>query len=170
MTLRTTLTAAVTAAALALGAPAPAIAGPDKNDILKLLAGAAVVGLIAREVQRNGGLGQGLGQGLNIFNPAPQYNPPVQRAPVFRDPVIETPRRPVRNTYSSVLPAECALEYQGRQGWSRVYGANCLADTGFRTRLPEYCAMDIRTSRGERVVYEESCLREAGFRAGSQRY
>jgi len=151
MTLRSTLTAAVAAAALAFGSAAPAAADPDTQDLIAFLAGVAALSIIANGVNQ----------------PEPTYYPqptPVypQPYPVYPRPVYPHPQ-PTPTPHYSGLPTKCAIKFQTRNGWERGYTSDCLARAGLSRGLPSHCLRELRTTSGWNRIYGDYCLRQAGY-------
>lgn len=141
----TTLSAAAIALSGMVAAPAPARAETD--EFVKFLLGAAAIGLIASQANRN----------RATERAAP---PPVRHVPPARhdDWRRDDWRRDL------VVPASCLFDVQGRYGPRPVIGARCVERWDRRADLPEACVFDIRPGQGERRVYGLHCLRDRGYR------
>lgn len=122
---------------------APAFAGKKEDDLVRFLAGAAVIYMIAKQAEAQQNRGQ------------------VQRryAPVQR-------RAPAR-LHRRVLPARCRVDYQNNHGrWRVGYLRRCTQNNTFRPgRLPQACIRDAWTARGHRLVYNRHCMRQRGWQA-----
>jgi hypothetical protein len=143
------LTAFVAATAIALsgmGAAAPVQA--DDKDVLKLILGAAAVGLL-----------------LNQMNKNRQRTPVVTSGP-RTDWTPDT--RPT--TYRGSVPGECVMDVTVNNRLREVVSQRCLREFGMDSRVPAECAFDIRTSVGTRTVYGPECLRDYGYRIEQARY
>lgn len=152
-TLPRRLTAMLAAAAIALGSlvatTAPAAA--SDRDLLRFLAGAATIAIIAKGVRDHNRRGQAQAA------PLPQpVHPDRGRPGGHRPPHVG----PVR------LPQECASRYRVRgHGVMTYYSARCLERSGISARaLPNSCLQHVQTNRGPRPAYQGACLQQAGFR------
>lgn len=160
--LTTTLSAAAVALAGLVAAPAPARA--DEEDLIKLLLGAAAIGLIVNEANRRGGLAaraapppfQGFPQ--QGFQPPGHRNPPGVRNGQRDD------WRGDRRDRDRIVPASCLFDLPGRYGPRPVVGARCVNGWDQRAAMPPACLFDVRTRQGERQVYGLECLRDRGYR------
>lgn len=139
MKLRSTLTAVVASAALALASTAPVRADPNARDVIAFIAGLAVLGLIA-----NGSNSQ----------PAPNPVPVPYPRPVPHPYPVPIPPRPIHYA----MPPHCVIKVQTRHGWEKYYSRNCLYQFGFRHPLPNRCEVQIRDGRGWQRAYAEFCL------------
>lgn len=140
--LTASLAALAVAASTLVAAPAPARAGED--DLIKFILGAAAIGLILNETQKN--------------RPAAR----AQQAP----PHHAVPRHaaPHRQRQAKVIPASCLFDVQGRYGPRPVVGQRCVKRWDQRARLPGACSFDLRPGPRERTVYGLRCLRREGYR------
>lgn len=137
-----------TAAALALsGIAAPAEAKSKKNDVIKLLLGAAAIGLVLNQ------LNQGKAQAVT---PRPD---PDDWDNNHSYPAVERS-----------VPAECVMDVTVNGRLREVVSSRCLREFGVASRLPAECAFDIRTSAGTRTVYGPQCLRDYGYVVQRARY
>lgn len=140
------LIAIATAAALALsGFAAPAEARSKKNDMIKLLLGAAAVGLILNQMN------QGKAEAVT---PLPNPNDWNNRYPAV----------------GRSVPAECVMDVTVNGRLREVVSSRCLREFGGASQLPADCAFDIRTNAGTRTVYGPQCLRDYGYRIEQARY
>lgn len=140
------LIAFATATALALsGLAAPAEAKSKKNDVIKLLLGAAAVGLILNQMN------QGKAQAVT---PQPYPNDWNNRYPAV----------------GRSVPAECVMDVTVNGRLREVVSSRCLREFGVASQLPADCAFDIRTNAGTRTVYGPQCLRDYGYRIEQARY
>jgi len=115
----------------------PSHAEKRNNDLAKIIAGALVIGLIAKSIDNN-----------NRRKPQPQPQP--QPEPVYQ------PR----------VPSVCAISIDSNSGDAvTMYAQKCLRREGFDYRLPN-CARDVRIFGEDDRVYSAQCLRDAGFRLG----
>lgn len=155
MTIRNTLTAAVAATAIAFAGVTPAAAAPDNNDLLKLIIGLGVVGLLA------GAANHSPAQPSQLYvtpRPYPQPQPyPLPQYHPLPQPYPKPQPHPV------ALPTNCAIKFQTRNGWERGYTTQCLASYGYNRALPANCMREIRTTYGWNRIYGDYCLRQAGF-------
>ena len=163
--LTTTLSAAAVALAGLVAAPAPARA--DEEDLIKLLLGAAAVGLIVTEANRRGAF-----TSRAAPPPFPGFQPPGHRSPPglgngrrddWRDGNRDG-RRDDRLGRDRVVPASCLFDLPGHYGPRPVVGARCVQGWDRRAAMPPACLFEARTGRGERQVYGLECLRDRGYR------
>lgn len=141
------LIAATAALSLALpGMSSPALA-KDK-DLLKLLLGAAAVGLVLNEL--NGG---------QLFRSG--------RAPATYDHETDVP---FRRKADNLIPGECAMALTVNGRVREVVSDRCVREFGLDRKLPAECAFDIRTSAGTRRVYGPQCLSDYGYKVASINY
>lgn len=120
------LIAFATATALALsGFAAPAEARNKKNDMIKLLLGAAAVGLILNQMN------QGKAEAVT---PRPKPDDWNNRYPY---PAV-----------GRSVPAECVMDVTVNGRLREVVSSRCLREFGVARQLPADCAFDIRTSAG----------------------
>lgn len=137
-----------TAMAVALsGFAAPAEAKSKKNDVIKLLLGAAAVGLILNQMNQ--------GQARAV---TPRPDPD--------DWNNGNPYPAVART----VPAECVMDVTVNGRLREVVSSRCLREFGVASQLPAECAFDIRTTAGTRTVYGPQCLRDYGYRIEQARY
>ena len=153
------LTATLAAAVLALGTvlPAPAAAMDDKDRrLLTLLLGAAAVGVIINEANKNKN------------RPAPQV------AHRYADDIFlfadaRDCRRARHRWKHRTIPGECVLSLRGSRGPRDVVSARCLTEFGLRRELPAECAFEVDAGWGSRKVYGTRCLRQNGYRIAEAR-
>ena len=153
---------AVTALSLSV-APAPAAA--DGSDVAKVLAGLAVIGILAKAADDRRDRRKATAQTTYY----PQYDSLDHRAgkraidgELRR---LDQPRH-ARNFKKRPLPDRCLRVLDNDRGRDRlVYASRCLnRNYQFASRLPDYCQRFVRTSRGTRVVYGSRCLARDGWR------
>ncbi len=66
-----------------------------------------------------------------------------------------------------VLPSQCLTTVETRRGHTvRMFGQRCLTNNyRFTNRLPQHCRISFRGERGaQRQGYNARCMRNAGFR------
>ncbi|WP_284165130.1 hypothetical protein [Frigidibacter sp. SD6-1] len=138
------------AAAVALsGMAAPARA--EDKDVLKLLLGAAAVGLLINEINKN------------------KKTAPVARSPYPEGDPWQKPDSWKRKK-AHYIPSECVMDVTIGGRLREVVSARCLKEFGLARKVPAECSFDIRTSVGTRTVYGPQCLRENGYRIEQARY
>ena len=119
----------------------PSHAEKRDNDLAKIIAGALVIGLIAKTIDDN----------KDRNKPKP-HKPQQQPLP--------------EPSYQPRVPSVCAISIDSNSGDAvTMYSERCLDREGFDYRLPN-CARDIRIYGERDRVYSAQCLREAGFRLG----
>lgn len=144
--------AALAATALMLsGIGVQPASAKGKNDVLKLLLGAAAVGLLLNQMNR--------AQANPVAVPAPRPRP--SRNEWDDDGYLSQAR---------TIPAECLMEVESNGRLREVVSARCLTAFGVAGRIPDNCAFDIHTSAGRRAVYGPQCLRDYGYRIEAARY
>jgi len=152
-TLPRRLTATLAAAAVALGSlvATTAPASANDRDLLRFLAGAATIAIIAKGVSDNKRRNQAQAA------PLPQPVHPDRGRPGHHRPPQVTPIR---------LPQNCAQNYRIRgHGVMAYYSEVCLRQAGINTNaLPQSCRQQVQTNRGPRPAYQGACLQQAGFR------
>ena len=142
------LIAFAAAAALALsGMVAPTTARADDKDALKLILGAAAIGLLLNQMNKN------------------KHKTGVNRNP---QPDWDNDYEPT--DYRGSIPGECVMDVTVNNRLREVVSQRCLREFGLAGRLPAECAFDIRTSVGNRTVYGPQCLRDSGYRIEQARY
>ena len=154
---------AVTALGLSV-APAPASA--DSNDVAKVLAGLAVIGILAKVADDRRDRRK-----VNNQTYYPDYgsvdNYSGRRAVEGELRRIDKPRRSTQRGYKKrPLPDRCLRVLDNNRGRDRlVYASRCLNRTyQHAKKLPDHCQRFIRTSRGTRTVYGSRCLSRDGWR------
>ena len=138
------LTVALAAFAIAItGLTAtPAVAlGDRERDALKIILGAAAIGLIVNQIEKR-----------NDRRQTPAYT-----------------TRPNRDYWKRPIPADCIYEIRGSRGWESVVGKRCIQRSNYRGRLPEACEFRVRGKNHNRTVYGLRCLRSKGFRVETVR-
>jgi len=133
------------AAALALGAlaPAPAAAGHRDDSLLHFFAGAATAVIVLRA----------LDDPRSDWQPAPRYYVPGP---------YPHPGRPAH----LFLPPNCGHAYAPRSGRDVIFLASCLRNAGYHWGLPAHCEVPVVTNRGTRRGYSGNCLHRAGYFLG----
>lgn len=132
--------AAVTTIALALtsAVATPAAAQDKGNDALKVLLGAAAIGLLISQANKN----------KRDDKPQVTRNPPHDHWHGKKD--YDNKRR---------IPAQCVFSVRGHE----VVSARCLQEYGIARNVPSGCAFVINTSWGQRTVYGSRCLKDRGY-------
>lgn len=156
--LTTTLSAAAVALAGLVAAPAPARA--DEEDLIKLLLGAAAIGLIVNEANRRGAFASRAAPPPFQTFPQQGFLPPGHRNP----PGLRNGQRDDWRDRNRVVPASCLFDLPGHYGPRPVVGARCVQGWDHRAAMPPACLFEARTGRGERQVYGLECLRDRGYR------
>ncbi|MDZ4391865.1 hypothetical protein [Cypionkella sp.] len=124
----------------------PSHAEKRDNDLAKIIAGALVIGLIAKTIDDN-----------------KDRNKPKPHKPQPHRPQPQPYPEP---TYQPRVPSVCAISIDSNSGDAvTMYSQKCLRREGFEYRLPN-CARDVRIYGESDRVYSAQCLRDAGFRLG----
>lgn len=158
--MKSRLIATVTAAALAMTTAfsTPALADDRSKDALKVLLGAAAIGLIVSEVNKN-------------KRKKKQEAAQVRRFDDLHDG--DWKRESKYGRKNRVIPSECVFSIRGDRGdrgRRDVVSARCLREFGIVRHVPDRCAFDIDTRWGDRTVYGAHCLKKHGFRISDRRY
>ncbi len=156
MTLRSTLTAAIAALAIAVsGFAAPAAAKPDR-DLVRLLAGAAAVAVVVGALDHDR-----REQRVEQRYYQPRHYQPRRGTPyVYHEQGYGRPAyRPQR---VPALPSSCVLRAAG--SYDAYYSGPCLYNAGLGRYLPEACAEFARSPNGWHRVFGANCLTRAGLR------
>ncbi|WP_413719076.1 hypothetical protein [Silicimonas sp. MF1-12-2] len=167
------LAVGVVAAAGIAFTPAPAAAA-DGKDIAKIIAGIAVVGIIAKAIDDRkdrkeasraatgtdfGRLGSGDDRRRTIDGTIRPYH---------RDQDRHGPK-PGRGYKQLALPEQCLVTVETGRGDRLAYGARCLDRRyKFASKLPQSCETVVRTPRGFRTVYGARCLARDGWRVAGR--
>ncbi len=163
------LIAAVTAAALALttATATPAMADDRSRDALKVLLGAAAIGLIVNEVSKNKRKSQksAVPVARDDYDDDRQYLYSRDRDWHRNDRGYGHHKHHGKHGHHArAIPSECVFAIRGHRGHRDVVSARCLREFGVARRLPGRCAFDIRSRWGDRTVYGAQCLRDYGFK------
>jgi len=153
---KTRLIALVSAAALALGAAAPASALNEREqNALALILGAVAIGAIVNDANKN-----------NRRTP-----PVVSRYGDDRwyDDRHDDGRDRWNKKHRRAIPAQCSFQVRGNYGRRDVVSARCLSEFGMGRDLPRNCAFDVRARRETRRVYGARCLMENGYKIAGLR-
>lgn len=155
-TLRTRLTAATTAVALAIGSlglsATPAVAR-NNDKALAWILGLGAAAVILNEANKN--------------KDRPRATPaPVVRGELStRDYQRDDWRREWRDERRVTLPASCLIDVRTHTGRREVVAADCARRALGRTELPRACKFDLITGHSRREsVYGVNCLQDNGFR------
>lgn len=147
------LIALTTAAALALSGFTAAPAEAKSKDALKLLLGAAAVGLLLNQLSKNNAQAvtrrPDPKRGDNDFDYDGDYRQSVAR---------------------QTIPSECLMDVTVNGRLREVVSSRCAREFGLAQQLPAECAFDVRTNAGSRSVYGPQCLRDYGYRVEVARY
>jgi len=158
--LRTRLTAAVTAAAVGIGAlattasPAAALSD-DGRQALGWVVGIGAAALLLNELDKD--------KDRRRVAPAPVYTPPAG----YYDRRHDRDDRHVYTPSRVYVPTSCLMQVRTRDGRREVVGGDCAQRALGRVELPRSCAFDLLTEHGRRErVYGRNCLEDRGFRLG----
>ncbi|MDB5658650.1 MAG: hypothetical protein JWS10_1265 [Cypionkella sp.] len=124
----------------------PSHADKRSDNIAKIIAGALVIGLIAKGIDDNK-------DRKHHDKPKPHHDKPK-------------PHHQPQSSHQPRVPSVCAISIDSRSGDAvTMYSEKCLRREGFDYRLP-HCARDVRIYGRADRVYSAQCLRDAGFRLG----
>jgi len=159
--LKTSIIAIVTAAAVALGAVAPAAAmTQQEKNALALILGAVAAGVVVDKVinDRNDDKRRKQ-QNADPYGYDDNYYYEDHRWPGDR----------MKKRNQRVIPAECVFQIRHDDRRRDVVSPRCLNDFGLGRGLPQDCAFDARIRGDRRTVYGANCLERKGFRIGRYR-
>ncbi len=139
--------AAVTAIALTItsAAATPATAQDNGNDALKVLLGAAAIGLLISQANKN--------------------KRDDDKARVTRNSRHDHRHGKNSQNNNRRIPAQCVFSVRGHE----VVSARCLQEYGIARDVPSRCAFVINTSWGQRTVYGSRCLKDRGYKLARYR-
>jgi hypothetical protein len=156
--------------ALPLAAPLPARAGPDAEDVAKILGGLAIAYVVGREIRRRQDEARDARAPVIPAAPAPAVRtaprtaplpPPVAASPLPRQrpaPAAAPPRA------ERLLPEQCWTVVEGPVERRAGYGASCTRNAVARPgSLPARCVETVGTARGVRELYGAACMMEEGW-------
>ncbi len=153
-----------TALSLAL-APVPAAAEPDGEDIARVLAGLAILGIIAKAASDNDDdRRRTRARSATRYGSIDDYRDRrVIEGEIINRDYRKTPKG--KGYKKAKLPDRCLRIIDTARGDRLVYGARCL-NRNYRhaSKLPQRCERLVRTNRGVRTVYATRCLARDGWR------
>lgn len=162
------ITAAIAAAAIALGSAAPVRA--EEGDFLKLAIGAVGVGLLvheldkknkeeirSEEIRRRGEI-ENVSDDEHLHNWLPGDD--WRRDRKF----FEHKHR------GKIIPRQCIFEGKIRGRWRDVVSERCMEKMGASRRLPRECRVEVRARGDRRQAYGLRCLEHHGYRVARGRY
>ena len=153
------LIATIAAAAIALsGFTATPAAAMDDREVIKLLLGAAAVGVLVNELNKK--------NKKEIAAESAYRNNNVYR---YDDNRYDNNTRNARVNRNRVIPSSCVFDIRTRNGNRDVVSGNCVERSDFRGNLPKDCKFEIRRDGRKQTVYGASCLRDRGIRIASAR-
>lgn len=139
----------------------PAEAKGKNNDALKLLLGAAAVGILLNQMNAaQGATPQG------FLTQRPRHSPDIWSGD-DEDNRWNGYGHAIR---AGTVPGECLTDMRMDGRLREVVSGRCLNQFGLAGSLPDECAFDVRTSYGRRTVYGPQCLRDYGYRIDRARY
>ncbi len=159
----------LTALSLAL-APLPAAAAPDGEDVLKALAGLAVLGIIANEINDRDRKRKARAQSSRVYDPYRSIeghrSPRVIEGDIRRSGRDHGHKHGVRRAR---LPDQCLRIVETSRGDRLVYGQRCLSRNYVHARhLPDRCRVTVRTQNRIRPAYGARCLARDGWRVAGR--
>jgi|GEM_PF-3557070 len=150
------------AAACAIGLT-PVQATADTDDVAKVLAGIAVLGILAKAAENRSERKKARDttpQEWSRYNQFETIDGELRR--------YGEPRQKKTHGYkkNNPLPDRCLFVLDTDRGRDRlVYGQRCLARSyKFTKKLPEQCKRLVRTDNGRRVVFGARCLQADGWK------
>lgn len=147
------LIALTTAAALALSGLTAAPTEAKGKDALKILLGAAAVGLLLNQLSKN--------------NPQAVTRRPD---PKRWEDDFDYDGAYLPSAAQQAIPSECLMDVTVNGRLREVVSSRCTREFGLTQQLPAECAFDVRTNAGSRSVYGPQCLRDYGYRIETARY
>ncbi|SLN67768.1 hypothetical protein ROJ8625_03484 [Roseivivax jejudonensis] len=165
MPIRTTLIAAAIATAFVPASVAPARAA-DRDDIARILGGAAALAIIGSAVNAARDTDHDRDKRRVVIRDRDRDD---HR---FRDRDRRHHVRPghrgriLRHESRRTLPARCLRRVETRHGRdARLLGTRCLLRNGVAAyRLPDACRQLVRLRGGVHQAYDARCLRKRGYR------
>ena len=180
--LMSTLAAAATALGLMTAAALPARASETSDDVAKLLAGIAVLAILAETMDKDDA------PKTPAYRPMPEVRPDHPRPhhprpgtghddrwthrPIPGDhDRWDRPARPPKPvvTVEPQMPRVCRMEIDGLRGERRAYGETCLRAHGITGKLPRHCATDVRIKGRWDRVYGANCMADIGVYGRNKR-
>ncbi len=160
----------LTALSLTL-APLPAAAAPDGEDVLKTLAGLAVLGIIANELNdRDRKRTTRRSSSTRVYDPYRSIE--GHRSPRVIEGEIRRPGGNKGNKHGvrkARLPDRCLRIVETSRGDRLVYGQRCLSRNYKHARhLPDRCRVTVRTENRIRPAYGARCLARDGWRVAGR--
>ena len=147
--------------------PVPAAA--DSSDVAKVIAGLAVLGIIAKAADdRRDRKRAAAAQSRNDW-----YSIEDGRRRGVLDGELRSVDKPKKQRWTGIkrqpLPDRCLRIADTNRRDRLVYTRHCLKrNYKYVNRLPDACERQIRTSRGLRTVYGARCLARDGWRVASR--
>ena len=160
-------------AATALGlAVAPIPAAADTEDVAKVLAGIAVLGIIAKAAENRSERNEARRVEIDDRSRYGRFGSIDDRhdRSVIDGDLRRYDERSTRQgkgyKKNNPLPQRCLFVLDADRGRDRlVYGQRCLERSyKFASKLPDRCRQIVRTDHGRRVVYGSRCLAGEGWR------
>ncbi len=167
--MRTRLIALVSAAAIAVGAAAPASALSEREqNALALILGAVAIGAVINEANKNntrrapvttrgdsGYWTDGRYRDDHGYPTDDRYRDDDDQHPKFRK--------------GRTIPYACTFPIRSNGGRQSVVSARCLSEFGIDRHLPRDCAFNVRVGYENRRVYGARCLQRNGFKIAGSR-
>jgi hypothetical protein len=155
--------AAVTALGLTM---APAQVSADAEDVAKVVAGVAILGLIAKSINdRDDRQSQSVTttQFSRVNSLDDRRGTRIIRGNIKRHSAIKG--KSGKKYKRAALPQRCLRILDTSRRDRLVYPQRCLTQNyRYANRLPETCQRQVRTNRGIRNVYLARCLARDGWR------
>jgi len=124
------------------------------EDVFKVIAGLAVLGVLANEVNKS--------RDRKRERAAQASRKAHQPAPLYQN--HRQANRIKRVNRAKVAPQRCVRERWTHRGTREVYGARCMQRFA-KAQLPQTCLRQNQTNSGPRYFYAPRCLRQQGWRA-----
>lgn len=166
-----TATAAAAAVAVTAVTASAAPARASSDDLLKLLAGAAAVGIIVTGLERSS---RAKPRDHGRIDPAPDRHGKGLGARGRDHGQGAHGRGKGRAAHrhhrsTTAIPQHCQMRTRGNQRGESYYSPRCLRAAGLTSRtLPRQCETRMRSRNGHVRVYSGRCLRNAGFRVAGR--
>ena len=158
------LIATIAAAAIALsGLTATPAAALDDREVIKLLLGAAAVGVLVNELNKKN---KKEIAAENAYRNNNVYRYDDDRYDRYRN---DDNHRSSRANHNRVIPSNCLFDIRTRNGNRAVVGERCVENSNFRGNLPKACKFEMRRDGRKQTVYGANCLRDRGIRIASAR-
>ena len=163
------LIATIAAAAIALsGLTATPAAALDDREVVKLLLGAAAVGVLVNELNKKNKK-EIAAENAYRNNTSYRYDDNRYDDNRYDNNRYDNNSRSSRANRNRVIPQACVFDIRTRNGYRDVVSGHCVERSNFRGNLPKDCKFQVRRNGRSQTVYGANCLRDRGIRIASAR-